>query len=142
MVACFHCCHEIPTKPMSMPKEYDPNTQIFSCSSEVFCSWECMKSYNLYSNDFLKNNRFELIQMMYTKQTGKHDKIKFAPKRELLSFFGGNMSIEQFRTSSTSIIHNNVSILKPSLQSNNELNIKKKLKKGFNLVESMGLVKV
>ena len=141
MVCCFYCCHEIETTPLHMPISYDENTDTF-LTKDCFCSWECMKSHNLLSNDFLKNNRFELIQLMYKKETGKHNKIKFAPKRENLEMFGGSMNISDFRHSSTTILHHNVNINQTVAQSDCNLKLKKGTKKGFNLAESMGLLKV
>ena len=124
-----------------MPIQYNQETDTF-VTKDTFCSWECMKSYNLCSNDFLKNNRFELIQFMFQKETGKHTKIKFAPKREELELFGGTMSISEFRSTSTNISHYNVKLIQSTPQTESTLKIKKSTKKGFNLAESMGLLKV
>jgi hypothetical protein len=89
-----------------------------------FCSWECAKTYNRdYKNDMDKNSRYALLTAMYTEFTGNPNTILFAPPRECLSVFGGNMSINEYRNAlgkricsktTTPIIHS-----EPVLEINN-----------------------
>ena len=66
-----------------------------------FCSLECASSYNFYSEE---NNgdaweRYNLINLL-SQKLGYNNYIKLAPKREVLKFFGGYMTIEDFRNHS------------------------------------------
>ena len=139
-VLCYHCCHSCPKVPLQLPWKYDVNNDTFLVEG-FFCSWECMKSYNLQLNDFLKNNRFELIQLMYKKYTGNNDLISFAPKRDQLELFGGSMTIQEFRKNSKSMLHYNIDIVEHKNVQEDTIKIQKTKKKGFNLAASMGITK-
>lgn len=139
-MACFHCCHTFDTEPLHLPISYNKETNKFVTEGR-FCSWQCMKSYNLQMNDFLKNNRFELIQFMYKKYTGNNNLISFAPKREQLQLFGGTMSIQEFRKHSTPMLHYNIDIVEHKNVQEETIKIQKTKKKGFNLAASMGITK-
>lgn len=139
-MACFHCCHTFDSQPLHLPVSYNKDTNKFLTEGR-FCSWECMKSYNLQLNDFLKNNRFELIQLMYKKYTGNNDLISFAPKRDQLELFGGSMTIQEFRKNSKPILHYNIDIVEHKNVQEDTIKIQKTKKKGFNLAASMGITK-
>ena len=93
---CYYCCHPaINSKMYKMPTQYDEEKRTY-CFYGQFCSWECMKSYNLYSKSSYKQQMFNLIQKFHDEIQG-NSIIKFAPPKELLYCFGGQMSIEDFR---------------------------------------------
>lgn len=58
-----------------------------------FCSFECMKTYNLCSNNSSKYNIFNYIHELCGKN------VKFAPMKEQLECFGGSISQEKFEKS-------------------------------------------
>ena len=92
---CYYCSHNSDVM-YGMPVSYDEIHDTFVCTGQ-FCSWECMKSYNLYSNSSFKQAIFNHIQMMHDKTENTHNTIKFAPPRSLLKVHGGSMTIDEFR---------------------------------------------
>lgn len=100
---CYHCCHLIPNCEYSLGLPYSYKNDNFY-TEYSFCSWSCMKSYNQYTNDSLKNYRYSLISLMwkYLHPDQKFEIIS-APAKDSLKIFGGNMSIEEFRSVTTKI---------------------------------------
>ena len=96
-VCCYHCCHQIEGKPLGLPYKKLENEK-YKCSGQ-FCSFPCMKTYSLELNDSYKNERFTLIGQMFYESTGNTG-CQFAPRREQLKIFGGNLSIKEFRIKS------------------------------------------
>ena len=97
-LSCYHCCHTIDGKPLGLPYSKTEGG-VFKCYGN-FCSYPCMKTYTLELNDSYKSERFTLISEMNYISTGSTGGCKFAPRREQLKMFGGQMSIEEFRGSS------------------------------------------
>ncbi len=92
---CWWCCHDIPGEILHLPYEYKNDT--FKTKGQ-FCSWECMKAHNLKNED-LRN--CDLITLYRKKVYGKIEPLKSAPSRFTLDAFGGTLSIEDFRSGST-----------------------------------------
>jgi hypothetical protein len=90
---CFHCCHKIEGAILHMPIEFKNNEFL---SEGNFCSIACMKTYNLALNDSFKNKRFMYINVLANNIHGTLIN-NFAPRKEELSIFGGNLSISEFR---------------------------------------------
>jgi len=63
-----------------------------------FCSWECMKTFNMDHN----KHRYAIIAgniiMLYKAMYGHVRSIKCAPSRYSLKEFGGTLTIEEFRS--------------------------------------------
>lgn len=95
-ILCFHCSHGYDHEGILMPSAYDSNKLEYSSNGERFCSFECMKTYNIDLNDSFKNIRCGIINGMY-KSINKEQRLKFAPRRTELIAFGGTLTIEQFR---------------------------------------------
>ena len=93
-ICCWWCCHTTTSKLLNMPIQYDEHLDLFQCKG-YFCSFECMKTYNIYENDALVSKRQNLISLLMIKN--KIEEVKFAPPRETLKMFGGNLSISEFR---------------------------------------------
>lgn len=93
---CFYCCHEPIEIMYGMPTEYNEEKRRYKFYGN-FCSWECMKSYNLYSKSSHKHQIFNLIQKFHDEQQRSKNTIGFAPPKEMLACFGGTMSINIFR---------------------------------------------
>jgi hypothetical protein len=95
---CYHCCHSlVKNQVFNLPTAYDTYTKEYKVAG-MFCSWECVKAFNLYDcNLNNKNYRFSLINMLYWDMTKKEPNIITAPPRTLLQVFGGNLKIEDFR---------------------------------------------
>tara|TARA_B100001093_G_scaffold495868_1_gene540840 strand:- start:21052 stop:21498 length:447 start_codon:yes stop_codon:yes gene_type:complete len=61
-----------------------------------FCSFECMRTYNLELNDSFVHKRFNLISQLNYALNGD-TKCYFAPQKRTLLIFGGTKSIDEFR---------------------------------------------
>lgn len=96
---CWHCCHPIPGQPLPMPIGYDDRRKVFHVSG-TFCSWPCMKAYNLGSSSYLKSVHANHITLFHWRCTGGLRGIRAAPPRQALRVFGGRMSIHEFREAS------------------------------------------
>lgn len=83
-----------------MPISFDENKNDFKFYGQ-FCSWECMKSYNLYSNSSFKQSIFNYIQMCHDRLCSGSQNIKFAPPKTMLNVFGGEITIEDFRSNNS-----------------------------------------
>lgn len=95
---CWWCCHPFNTEPLRFPHKYDDRTGRFSTSGN-FCSWSCMKAYNLErpNNGSTTMN----IVTMRKKLYNSIGRIRAAPGRQMLNVFGGPMTIEEFRENQT-----------------------------------------
>jgi len=104
---CFWCLHNFINKVYSLPiKYYNNKFEMFG----NFCSPQCVVAYNFNNiNDENAYERYSYINFIYNNGY----KIYSAPSRESLNYFGGPLSIEQFRT----IVDNNynTNILLPPL---------------------------
>jgi hypothetical protein len=100
---CWHCCHAFDGPPLPMPTRYDDRLDVFHVCG-TFCSWSCMKAYNLDASSYLSKVNSNIISLFYKRCT--HDNtlgagIRPAPPRLALQAFGGDMSIDDFRQCAT-----------------------------------------
>ena len=102
-ILCYHCCHKFTTQPISLPFMLNKNK--FHVKF-VFCSWECMKRYNIDSNTSNMHMISTLIQKFYEYVSSQTDSIHIAPPKCILKDFGGHMSIKEFRNNNKNIIYN------------------------------------
>ena len=102
-VLCYHCCHKFTTQPISMPFMFNKSKFYVKY---VFCSWECMKRYNIDSNTSNMQMISTLIQKYYNYITSNTDSIGIAPPKYALKDFGGTMTIKEFRNKNKNIIYN------------------------------------
>lgn len=93
---CWHCCHAFEGPPLPLPVRYDERRDIFHVVG-TFCSWGCMKSYNMDSGSWMKHVNTTIITLFRKRCTGVLGGIKPAPPKLALKAFGGTMSIEEFR---------------------------------------------
>jgi hypothetical protein len=91
---CWWCKHRFNTPNLSLPEYLHSNT--FYCSGN-FCSWECVKAYNIDLNDSFVWKRESLIDLMYQNTYGVFKNINSAPSWLILEEFGGYLSIDKFR---------------------------------------------
>jgi hypothetical protein len=71
-----------------------------------FCSWECMKSFNLDHNKTRCGIISGNIVLLHKSMYGHVRSIKCAPNRFSLKEFGGTLTIEEFRSNSNVVIVN------------------------------------
>jgi hypothetical protein len=91
---CWWCKHCFNTPNLSLPEYLHSNT--FHCTGN-FCSWECVKAYNIDLNDNFVWKRESLIDLMYQNTYGVFKNINPAPSWLILEDFGGYLSINTFR---------------------------------------------
>tara|TARA_B110000208_G_scaffold190636_1_gene255020 strand:- start:17 stop:790 length:774 start_codon:yes stop_codon:yes gene_type:complete len=113
-IHCFWCCHSFTNQPCVLPKSLnDKKFKVIGC----FCSPECASAYNFKN---FPHNCWEynaLLNLLY-KITYKNNSIniKPSPNREVLSIFGGKLSIDEFRSSSN-YMKNHVLVYPPLVSS-------------------------
>jgi hypothetical protein len=101
-VCCWWCCHSFNTRPLGMPRLFDPQKNTFSVIG-CFCSFNCILAYNA-TDKFVRCTPAD-ITSMHRIVTGDDsvtlttNKLKKAPDRSVLRMFGGNLSIDEFRSS-------------------------------------------
>ena len=95
-LCCWHCCHAFDGPPVPLPVSHDPATDTFIVTG-TFCSFSCAKAYN---SDNMKRHvsTMHLLTLLKKRATGKLGGIAPAPPRRMLSMFGGQMSIDEFRS--------------------------------------------
>jgi hypothetical protein len=96
-LVCWWCVHALPGEPLHLPFKYDDRLKRFTTTGN-FCSWECLKGYALDMNTSRSGEIQEYIALMRKHAFGKYTPLKPAPKRQALAIFGGNLTIEQFRS--------------------------------------------
>ncbi len=100
MVLCWWCCHDIPGETYHMPYKFEKQ-QFHTCGH--FCSWPCVKAYNIFSNRPQLGTISTLITQYRFKLSGKIQTLNAAPHRFALKAFGGTMTIEEFRKCSSKV---------------------------------------
>ena len=94
---CWWCCHTWEGKFLHLPFKYVERTKQMKTMGN-FCSWSCMKAYNIDRNGDVKSGSINsLINKLHRDSTGTWVNIKKAPDRYILNSFGGTCSIEEFR---------------------------------------------
>lgn len=96
---CWHCCHPFTSMPLPMPVDHDDRRDTFHVTG-TFCSWACIKAYNLDSHTYKKGLISNTLTLFHKRCTGVLRGIRPAPPRQMLRVFGGSMSIEDFRAAS------------------------------------------
>jgi len=163
---CWWCCHPFEGTPLNMPLSYDDRRNSFRTTGN-FCSWSCMKTfaldkYGCGKGSMVTSNMVMMRRRMYGKKA--LDGVKPAPWRYRLKVFGGDMTIEEFRSNQTidkeipkttdtkPILDNIIPVIsntkkmdeiKNSTSNNNALKLKrtKPLKRSHNNLESaLGLI--
>lgn len=96
-IKCWHCTYNFDSVPCFIPDKFINGIfHVFGC----FCSFNCALTYNLnFLNDSRVNTRHSLILLMFHKIFGKNKVLTYAPKKELLTDYGGPLTITKFRNS-------------------------------------------
>lgn len=95
-IACYWCCHRFDNAPFGIPVKYDNGTFfVYGC----FCSLECASAYNLNNKETNDEmwERYSLINLLARKIGYAASYVKPAPNKLTLKYFGGHLSIEEFR---------------------------------------------
>jgi hypothetical protein len=94
---CWWCRNTFESPAVELPEDYYNNT--FFCTGN-FCSYNCMKSYNLDLNDTLTSKKESLMNLMYFLTYSEYKYIVPAPHWMALEEYGGTLTILQFRENS------------------------------------------
>lgn len=96
-ICCWWCCHQFDTVPIGLPVDYDIKQGKFRVKG-VFCSFACMTTYK---DECCKHVHEHLIKYLHSKLTATplDTVIDRAPPRQALKMFGGELSIDEFRSS-------------------------------------------
>lgn len=105
-ILCWHCAHKFDTPPIPMPVWYDERTDIFKVRGN-FCSWNCLKAYSRDNTPAHTSRGIDanIIALFYKRITGRMARIVAAPPRFMMSEFGGNMPLEEFRSKSETLAY-------------------------------------
>ena len=94
-VHCWNCCHQFQNVPIGLPINFKNGE--FVCNG-IFCSFNCIVRYSKDRNTY-SSIKYH-ISHMYKTFTGKDfTELVEAPFVRCLKMFGGNLSIEEYRTS-------------------------------------------
>lgn len=93
---CWWCCHSFEGPSIGFPYKYDELRDRFTTLGH-FCSFPCVKAFNLDSDSSTKGINASWIYMMKKRATRSLSPIRCAPKRWCLREFGGSLSIDEFR---------------------------------------------
>lgn len=97
-VYCWWCCHPFNTQPVSLPIRLHNNKfELIGC----FCTYNCACAYNNTFSGGKVAERNSLLHTMYRKlHNVKNAVIKPAPPKEILTIFGGKITIDEYREDS------------------------------------------
>ena len=98
MKCCWWCTLEIEGEALGLPYKYNERTRKFNTMGQ-FCSWECMKAFNIDSRNHKSFEVSGFITLYRKQMYGKYSRLKCAPSRWCLEKFGGTMTPEEFRSS-------------------------------------------
>ena len=93
---CWWCCHPFEGPELHIPYKYDDLRKRFDTMG-CFCSWPCMKAYNIDRAGPRYGEYQQFITLMRKHMYGKIEPCRVAPKRQCLKVFGGTLDIEEFR---------------------------------------------
>jgi hypothetical protein len=108
---CWWCRNTFTNIAVQMPEEYFNG--VFHCVGN-FCSYNCVKAYNLDLNDSLIWKRESLINLLYSLTYSDNKEIQAAPSWMVLKDYGGTLTIDQFRKNFTNNTTNYL-VLRPPL---------------------------
>lgn len=96
-VCCWWCTLPIDGEVLKLPYKMERSGKYHVMGN--FCSWECMKTYNMHENKIKFGEIQTFITSMRLKRYGKIMKLGCAPSRYALKKFGGTMTEQEFRAS-------------------------------------------
>lgn len=95
-ISCWWCTFTFDDLPCFIPEKYNSGKYfVFGC----FCSYNCALAYILKDDEYKIANRVSLIKRMYSEIYETENPLYPSPPRELLSKFGGPMTIDEYRSS-------------------------------------------
>ena len=95
---CWWCFHPFTCSPCFLPTIRDEYKDRFVVIGN-FCSWNCVKAYNIDQGDTHISKRNDILRYFLRKIDLKSEDIKAAPPRNTLKEMGGPLDINIFRKS-------------------------------------------
>lgn len=96
---CGWCCHPFDTLPYALPMSYYDGA--YYVAHHLFCSPNCSLARSASMRDTGIMERKTLVRRMYREMhkiaIGDLGDLSEAPPREMLTVFGGTLSIEEYR---------------------------------------------
>lgn len=96
-VRCYNCHHSFDNIPFYLPIDHCPTLNRYKLFGN-FCSPNCVKSYSINTKSF--TSKSYIVGQFYRVLFGQDFRIKCAPSIYTLKEYGGNKSIEEFRSNS------------------------------------------
>lgn len=96
MTCCWWCCHVIDGQILKLPFKHNPTNDTFMTMGQ-YCSWECMKSWNMRSKNIRSPEINQFITLLKKRIVGHITPTRMAPPRHCLTMFGGTVEIDDFR---------------------------------------------
>jgi hypothetical protein len=93
-IACFWCCHTFSNRPVVLPiRDTGEHLQV----TGNFCCPECATAYlfDMRQDSHTRWEQFALLNRVYNEVCQGY--IYPAPSRSILKYFGGNLSIQEYR---------------------------------------------
>lgn len=112
-VKCWWCCNTFKSKAIYLPHKLVNNIYYVT---GIFCSFNCVLSYNYGIKDAFTIARANLIYLMYSQLLNPTEHIIPAPPKEVLVEFGGYLTIDEYREKSV-IYSREIKIVLPPMKS-------------------------
>lgn len=94
--SCRWCTHPFDNLPCYLPEKYYDDV-FYVHTFSVFCSYNCVASWNMEHGGYNAMTQHTLINRLYNKFYNNEKKLVVAPDVLMLKKFNGPMTIEQFR---------------------------------------------
>ena len=101
-MVCWNCCHTFSCHPVSIPTRVGLDGHYSTFGN--FCGFPCASRYlrpeapdRQLDYKLANCESPELLEIMYRDFTGRTDSIQTAPPRLTLQYFGGYLTIEEYR---------------------------------------------
>ena len=108
-ILCHWCKHNFNYSPIGCPISYKSKPKSHFIVDGIFCSFNCCLAFiNENKHNSLYDDSINLLYNMYNTYNNKSHFINPAPHWKLLSCFGGNKSIEEFRNNFNSHSYTNI----------------------------------
>jgi hypothetical protein len=115
---CGWCCHPFKTIPVGLPESYCQKTKKFVIR-DCFCSFNCAHALNISLNDHKVWERYALLtrlkNIVFANTELENKRIVCAPPKKILTVFGGDKTIDEFRCDRISVPKKYINLLPPSV---------------------------
>jgi hypothetical protein len=117
-IACWWDSCTFDTAPCFLPERYYEDTYyVFGC----FCSPNCALAYNINLNDHRSHTRTSLLKKLYNNMYNNNIIAAYQP--EILTKYGGNVTIEDYRNNNNMIKKDIKISIPPMIYTNSNIKI-------------------